>query len=135
MLEIIAYELDTKGIFSDYISDVMDTLKKSDSNTSNINQQIVNGAYRTVQMLEIIAYELDDKGVFSDYIQDVMDTFQKNNSSASNINHQMLNGVYRTVQMLEIIAYESIPEGEYVQNHGVDKDVDMTPDAIVDDDL
>ncbi len=83
----------------------MDTLRKNDSSASNINHQILNGTYRTVQLLEIIAYELDTSGAFSDYISDVMDTLRKNDSSASNINQQILNGCYRTVQMLEIIAH------------------------------
>lgn len=140
MLEVIAYELDKNSIFSDYISDVMDTLIQNDSSASNINQQIVNGAYRTVQMLEIIAYELNTSGndVISDAISEVMDTFQSNNSSASNINHQHLNGTYRTVQMLEVIAYECIPDSAFLESSGttVDKtDVDMTPNATIDDDL
>ena len=93
-------------VYMDAISGVMDTLRKNDSSASNINHQILNGRYRTVQMLEIIAYMLDTSGAYADHIDGVMDTFVENDSSASNINHQMLNGAYRTVQMLEIIAYE-----------------------------
>ena len=35
----------------------MDTFKENDLSASNINHQILNGVYRTVQMLEVIAYE------------------------------------------------------------------------------
>ena len=96
--------------YSDAISSVMSTFRRQDSSASNINHQILNGRYRTVQMLEIIAYELDSKGVYSDAISSVMSTFRRQDSSASNINHQILNGCYRTVQMLEIVAYECVPD-------------------------
>lgn len=135
MLEIIAYELDTKGVYADAIDAVMNQLIENDTNASNINHQILNGAYRTVQMLEIIAYELDITSTYGDAIDRVMDTLIKNDSQASNINHQIQNGTYRTVQMLEIIAYESIPDGTISQRDNNKNDVDMTPDATVDDDL
>ena len=45
------------SVFMSAIEDVMDTFQKSDLSASNINHQILNGRYRTVQMLEVIAYE------------------------------------------------------------------------------
>lgn len=101
------------SVYMDAIESVMDTLKQNDSSAANINHQILNGRYRTVQMLEIIAYELDTTGQYADAIENVMNTLKKNDSSASNINHQILNGAYRTVQMLEIIAYELDETGKY----------------------
>ena len=99
--------------YMDAIESVMDTLKQNDASASNINHQIVNGRYRTVQMLEIIAYELDTTGVYGDAIESVMDNLRRNDASASNVNHQILNGAYRTVQLLEVIAYELDTKGIY----------------------
>jgi hypothetical protein len=67
---------------------------------NNINQQIQNGTYRTVQLLEIIANRLKSSSATAS----VMSDFKHYDTMANSIFQQIQNGTYRTVQMLEIIA-------------------------------
>ena len=56
-LEIITTELDSNGVFKEYIDNVMRLYHKYDDG-KRVEYQITNGLYSTVQMLEILAYEV-----------------------------------------------------------------------------
>ena len=86
------------GVYASQISSVMSDYSYHNTMASNINQQICNGTYRTVELLNIIAQQhgCSTGSIMSDY--------SYHNTMASNINQQICNGTYRTVELLNLIA-------------------------------
>ena len=66
--------------------------------SNNINQQICNGTYRTVELLNIIASQ---NGCST---SSIMSDFSYQNTMSKNIYQQICNGTYRTVELLNLIA-------------------------------
>ena len=69
-----------------------------DSMANNINQQICNGSYRTVELLNAIATKMGCS------TSSIMSNFNYRDSMANNINQQICNGSYRSVELLNVIA-------------------------------
>ncbi len=55
LLAIIAYELDTYGIYSSLISGVLTSLSDVNDTCSSAPQQLANGMYRCVEMAALVA--------------------------------------------------------------------------------
>ena len=90
--------ISTSGRYASDISSVMSNFSYRDTMSSNINQQICNGTYRTVELLNIIAQQVGGS------TSSVMSNFSYRDTMSSNINQQICNGTYRTVELLDIIA-------------------------------
>ena len=98
----------------DLIDDILaDYYIQKNNAAENINHQIANGLYRSVELLAIIAYELDLTGIVGPVIQDVLKDFSEHDSAAENINHQIVNGAYRMVDLLANIAYQLDNTGNF----------------------
>ena len=56
---MIAYEYDAAGAYGDVIDGVLSSLSSNDARCEGAQQQVVNGAYRCVELLAIVAYQFD----------------------------------------------------------------------------
>ena len=63
LLAIIAYELDTAGLYSDVISGTLERFSANEAACESAPQQTVNGSYRCVELLAVIAYTLGGDAV------------------------------------------------------------------------
>ena len=63
LLAIIAYELDTSGLYSDVISGTLERFSANEAACESAPQQTVNGSYRCVELLAVIAYTLEGDAV------------------------------------------------------------------------
>ncbi len=101
ILEILQKKEDrisTSGLYTSQISSIMSDFSYQNTIANNINQQICNGTYRTVELLNILAKQ---KGCST---SSIMSDFSYQDTVADNIFQQICNGTYRTVELLNIIA-------------------------------
>ena len=101
ILEILQKKEDrisTSGLYTSQISSIMSDFSYQNTIANNINQQICNGTYRTVELLNILAKQ---KGCST---SSIMSDFSHQDTMADNIFQQICNGRYRTVELLEVIA-------------------------------
>ena len=86
--------------------------EQEDAQCKTVDEQKVNGLYRSAELLSILCAEWDD-GTFTPQINTVGETFLSEEAAANSLLKKQVNGAYRCVEYLYILSCELDTRGAW----------------------